>query len=74
MAWKNNPQIRDLESYAKKHGFKAVVVVCFSGDSKFTVNSYGLDKKLCDAAGKINKRLYTELKTGFIKVPDELRG
>jgi len=51
MGWRSNPKIRDLEPYAKRHGYQMVVVfaVCGNGE-QYEVNTYGRDAKLCKAA------------------------
>lgn len=72
MAWNNEPTVRDLKPYADKHKYKAVVAVCFTGNGQFAINSYGQTRKLCDAAKEINNRLFEELSTGEIEVPDAL--
>lgn len=51
MAWKDNPKIRDLETYAKKHGYSRVIVMAVhtNGES-YDITTYGRTKALCDSA------------------------
>jgi len=72
MAWNNNPVIRDLEPYAKKHGYKMVIALCIKGDRAFAVNSYGKTKHLCDAAKQINEHIYDKVLDREIIVPDDI--
>jgi hypothetical protein len=72
MSWTNNPEIRDLEPYSKKHKFKAVVLIGFRGDGRFTVNSFGQNKSLCKLAEKVNDAVAEALEIGYIKVPESL--
>ena len=52
MAWTNDPKIRDLEAYAKKHGYAMVVMYGVERSGKrYGVATYGLTLPLCRAAG-----------------------
>jgi len=72
MAWNDNPQIRDLKPYADKHKFKAVIAVCIEDDGQFVVNSYGKTAQFCKAAGKVCDRLFEEISSGEIEIPEVL--
>lgn len=72
MAWNNDPKVRELKPYADRHGFKAVIALCIGEGGKFEVISYGKTAKLCKAAGKVCDRLYNEVSTGEIEIPEEL--
>ena len=59
MSWKNDPKIRDLEPYCKKHGYAYVVAFCVSDDHRqFAVTTYGRTKQLCKAAALAGDGLY----------------
>lgn len=65
MSWKNDPKIRDLEPYAKKHGYSYVVAFGVHSDgSGFTVNTYGQTKKLCKAGAIAGKQLIEIVQSG----------
>ena len=66
MAWTDNPKIRDLEPYAKKHNFTQVIVIGVRNDGAFEVLSYGITKNLCDDAEKVNKQIYDKIISGDI--------
>lgn len=70
MAWNDNPQIRDLKPYADKHKFKAVIAVCIMDNGQYAVNSFGQTAKLCKAAGKVCDRIFEEISSGKIEIPD----
>ncbi len=72
MAWNNEPTVRDLKPYADKHRFKAVIAVCIMDNGQFAVNSYGKNAQLCKAAGTICDRIFSEISSGEIEIPDEL--
>ncbi len=72
MAWNSEPEIRDLGEYAKKNRYKAVVAICFMGNGKFSVNSYGKTALLCGEAKKVNGQIYDEIMRGEIEIPEEL--
>ena len=66
MGWANNPKIRDLEPYAKKHGFTQVITIGIRDDGMFEVLSYGRTKALCGDAEKVNKQIYNMIVSGDI--------
>lgn len=72
MAWNDNPQIRDLKPYADKHKFKAVIAVCIMDGGQFAVNSYGKNAQFCKAAGEVCDRIFEDLSSGEIEIPDVL--
>ncbi len=67
MAWNDNPQVRELVDYMKRHSFKRGVFIGIN-DSDFAVVTGGIDKKLCDSAKKIGDRIYSEIASGEIEV------
>jgi len=73
MSWKDDPKIRDLEPYCKKHGYAYVVAFCVDEAGEvFTVNTYGKTKKLCKVAGLAGDRLLALTKSGeFPQLPEE---
>lgn len=73
MGWKNDPKIRDLEPYAKKHKLKAVIALCIheTGDN-YEVLSYGTTAANCKAAKEINEQIFKKVADWEIHVPDEL--
>ncbi len=64
--------VRDLKPYADKHGFKAVIAVCIMDDGQFAVNSFGQNVRFCKAAGTVCDRLFEELSSGEIEIPEDL--
>lgn len=65
MSWKNNPKIRDLEPYAKKHNYSMVVVMAIREDGKqYDVTTYGRNKSLCVAAALAGKQLNKLVQSG----------
>ena len=72
MGWNNEPTVRDLKPYADKHKYKAVIAVCIMDDGQFAINSFGQTAALCKAATKVNERLFEEISSGEIEIPDEL--
>lgn len=54
MGWKSDSRIRDLEPYAKKHGYEQVIVIGIKdGKERYEINTYGKTKSLCDQAKSI---------------------
>jgi len=68
MGWTNNPKVRALEPYAKKHGFNQVIVVGVRPDGNFEVISYGITAGYCDDAKKVNQQIYDRIASGDIEV------
>jgi len=69
MAWNDNPKVRELGSYADKHGFEQAVVVGINKASNtFEVVSYGNNTRLCNKAKELGKRIYQEIANGEIEV------
>ncbi len=69
MGWKNNPKIRDLEPYCKRHGYVCVVAFCVAQDgTTFSINTYGQNAKLCKAAAIAGDQLFQLVHDG--KWPD----
>ena len=70
MAYTDNEKIRDLEQYAKKHGFDRVIVIGFRTQKnmpqEFRLLSYGKNKKLCDEAKAMSSKLYKFIMSGGI--------
>jgi len=65
MAWRNEPKIRDLEPYAKKHGLRYVVLFGVHADgSKYDVTTYGINRLHCDVAAIAGKQLQEIIKDG----------
>ncbi len=65
VSYKNNPKIRNLETYAKKHGYAYVVVFAVTEDhTAFEINTYGRTKQLCKAAGLAGNQLMDKVKAG----------
>lgn len=51
MSWKNNPKIRELEPYARKHGYRYVVLFAVHENGKqYSITTYGTTRGNCDVA------------------------
>jgi hypothetical protein len=51
MSWKSDPKIRELEPYAKRHGYRYVVLFGVNADgTQYSVTTYGTTKQNCDIA------------------------
>ena len=70
MAWNNDPKIRELVNYAKKHRFKAVVSICIRDDGRFEVLSVGDDAKNCDKTKSVGDEVFRMMSAGDIEFPD----
>ena len=58
MSWRNDPKIRDLEPYARKHGLRYVVLFGVHQDGKrYDVTTYGCNKMHCDVAAIAGRQL-----------------
>lgn len=69
MAWKDNPKIRDLEPYAKKHGYSMVIVMAVHKKGEtFDITTYGRTREQCTAAGVAGDQLHDLVVSG--KWPD----
>lgn len=66
MGWQDNPKIRDLEPYAKKHGFMKVILVGIRNDGQFEVISYGRTAQLCKEAESANQQIYNRIMEGDV--------
>ena len=65
MGWTTEPKIRDLEPYAKKHGYQYVVVMGVHRNGEtFDVNSYGETKQLCKVAKIAGEQLFDMIVAG----------
>jgi len=73
MSWKNDPTIRDLESYAKKHGHCMVILFGVHADGdNFSVVTYGLNQSICKAASTAGSQLVEMVDCGhWPDWPDE---
>ena len=60
MAWNNDPQIRDLATWAKKYNYNQVIAVVFTADGKFGYVSYGANAKLCKDAKNKGDKIYKQ--------------
>lgn len=47
MAWNDDPLIRDLAEYGKKHGFDRCVVVGIDSEGGMKSATWGKSKRLC---------------------------
>lgn len=69
MAWNDEPTVRDLDKYGRKHGFKRIVLVGLNQEKGvFEVVTWGKNKKRCDNARKIGEEIYQKIKSGEILV------
>lgn len=70
MAWNDNPQIRDLAAWAKKHGYNMAIAIVFQNDLTGGVGyiSYGCDKQRCDWAKQIGDKIHDAIFDGEIDV------
>lgn len=51
MGWRNDPKIRELEPYTRKHGYRYVVLLGVDENGKrCSVTTYGTTKQNCDIA------------------------
>jgi len=65
MSWKNDPRIRDLEPYAKKHGLEYVVLFGLqNGGNQYNITTYGRDRRLCDVAHIAGDQLHGLIQRG----------
>lgn len=65
MSWRNDPKIRDLEPYARKHGLRYVVLFGVHQDGKrYEVTTYGINRTHCDVAGLAGKQLQELVNNG----------
>jgi len=73
MAWNDNPQVRDLAMWAKKHKYNMTIAIVFQHDLKGGVGyvSYGCDKSRCDWAKQIGDRIYGMMLDGDIDLTFE---
>lgn len=74
MAWKDVPEIRDLEPYCKKFNYEYIVTFAVhQGHEKYTVTTYGKNKKLCLAAAVAGDLLREIVQAGqWPKWPEEM--
>jgi len=74
MVWSDDPKIRDLEPYCKRHGYAFVVVMAMHEDLKaFDTNTYGRDRRRCDVAAIAGEQLIKLVQDGtWPDWPDEI--
>ena len=63
MAWNDNPKIRGLGDFAKKHRFKAVIAIAIpdNDSDQFEVLTYGHHAELCRRAESIGNEIYEQI-------------
>ena len=73
MGWKDDPKIRDLEPYAKKHGYQYLVVVGVGMDGiRADVTTFGRTRRLCQAAEIAGEQIMDMIKQGvWPRFPDQ---
>ena len=65
MSWKDDPKIRELEPYAKKHGYLTIVLFAVhEGAEQYNITTYGRDAKLCKAAAVAGGQLHELVQAG----------
>lgn len=66
MSWQNDPRIRDLEPYARKHDMRYVVLFGVHKDGKrYNVTTYGINRTHCDVAAIAGKQLQELINDGW---------
>jgi len=74
MAWSDDPKIRDLEPYCKKHGYAFVVVMAVHEEANaYDTNTYGRSQNLCRVAAIAGEQLIKLVEDGtWPDWPDDL--
>ncbi len=76
MSWKDDPKIRDLEPYARKHGYQMIVLFAVSENGEqYAITTYGRTKRLCDSAkaagGQLEELVQSEKWPDWDKEPKQ---
>ena len=59
MAWNPSPDVADCREVGRKWGMQLIIILGInSKDGTFKVASFGETRQLCDAAKKINERIF----------------
>ena len=67
MAWNNDPKVRDLGEYCKKHGYeKGIFIGIPPGNKTFGVITYGEDAVKCEEAKEIGDQIFEAVQNSEI--------
>lgn len=65
MSWKDEPKIRQLEPYAREHGYRYVVLFGVkSCGTEYALTTYGTTKCNCDIAKIAGDQLHKLIESG----------
>ena len=65
MSWRNDPKIRALAPYAKRHGYATIVVMAVrEGADAYEITTYGRNAALCKAAAVAGDQLHDLVQAG----------
>jgi len=68
----NKVPISDAKDIAMRHRSIGALVLTV-GDNQFAVTTYGHTRASCDAMRKVNEQIAECIRSGIIRIPDELR-
>lgn len=57
MGWQNDPQITAARDYGKRFNWQAVIILSFDNSERYSLVTWGKDKKLCDATKKVGNSI-----------------